>query len=333
MPDFLGRGVLWPTDPVPGFIGTGSAARVAVDTAPIFYVDSGHVLANDDNDGTDPDAPLATIQAIIDRTTALAAGTGTRQPVLAEHSIIYVSGTVSESVVTGSNANMPFFISIIGVGNSMNSPIWSSPSDTLPALDVRSQGVMVSGFRFAGKTSAPTIALRFTDTGANDYADYAIVKNCKFFGGTNDLYAIQTWGARYVTISENIFWRFHVAAGTAACLFGDTFPVNVPSENRILRNLFLNSDNGVIWPCTESLVEGNKFLPVGANHTMTQILNTATVAAGGDNNMVTGNVLPGDYSIAGGYRGGAADVWVGNFADDVAEAEVGDNGITLAVPT
>jgi len=40
----------------------------------------------------------------------------------------------------------------------------------------------------------------------------------------------------------------------------------------------------------------------------------------------------GIRSFAGGYISGANDMWVGNIAEDTAEAEVGDNGITIAIP-
>ena len=53
-------------------------------------------------------------------------------------------------------------------------------------------------------------------------------------------------------------------------------------------------------------------------------------------NIVTQNLMPGDFSNVGGYwdTGGAdAGYWIGNYADDVAEAEVGDNGLTIAPPT
>ena len=51
-------------------------------------------------------------------------------------------------------------------------------------------------------------------------------------------------------------------------------------------------------------------------------------------NQVVGNYFDGDYSNAGGYtaEGSGNDNWVGNVAFDVAEAEVGDNGWTIAEP-
>lgn len=47
-------------------------------------------------------------------------------------------------------------------------------------------------------------------------------------------------------------------------------------------------------------------------------------------------IYPGQWGVsgsdAGGYISGANDMWVGNIAEDTAEAEVGDNGITIAIP-
>ena len=54
---------------------------------------------------------------------------------------------------------------------------------------------------------------------------------------------------------------------------------------------------------------------------------------GGADNIVTGNYFSGDYSTASGaYVAGTTDGWFGNFATDVAEAEVDPNGLTTAVP-
>jgi hypothetical protein len=66
---------------------------------------------------------------------------------------------------------------------------------------------------------------------------------------------------------------------------------------------------------------------------MVAAFQTSLVANPGDDNHVVGNYFGGDYSIAGGYRGGAADEWYGNFSPDIAEAEVADNGIVILPPT
>ncbi len=72
-------------------------------------------------------------------------------------------------------------------------------------------------------------------------------------------------------------------------------------------------------------------MAVGADNTMDPVLDL-TVDGGGDANVVTGNWFGGDYSNTGGYAANETDMWTGNYAEDVAEAEVGDNGLTIAQP-
>ena len=51
-------------------------------------------------------------------------------------------------------------------------------------------------------------------------------------------------------------------------------------------------------------------------------------------NVVVGNIFSGDYSNTGGYYANVANpgMWMGNIAEDIAEAEVGDNSFTIAPP-
>ena len=80
-----------------------------------------------------------------------------------------------------------------------------------------------------------------------------------------------------------------------------------------------------------SLFQGNIF---GAGVLIATLLKLDLRGGSQGHNIVTGNVFGGDYSNTGGYYGNAAnpDMWVGNVAEDVAEAEVGDNGWTIGPP-
>jgi hypothetical protein len=109
-------------------------------------------------------------------------------------------------------------------------------------------------------------------------------------------------------------------------------PTAIPYRNFILGNYFYDNENGVYWPCNGSIFRGNVLQKAGFAFTMTTVLATNDGAGAGEGNVVAQNVLTGDYSIVGGYRGGATDIWIGNFADDVAEAEVADNGLTILPP-
>lgn len=288
----------------------------------VLFVDSAHPNANDAADGVDPMEPKATVQSAVD------------SALLESYSTIVVSGSVTESVVTPDYATGPNYVTILGVGPSRYSPSWQSDDAALPCLDMRAVGWRVSGFRFYGPTTEACIQLRHTDTGANDIAIRTIIDNCYFDGLTTGRYGIWSHGCYDVWIAYCTFALFNNAlAGGAIPLYAAVTPLAIPYRNHIVGCLFYDSENGAIFPCNGSYWYDNIFQPTGYAYAMTQVLNTSVAGNPGDDNVVTRNTFPGDYSIVGGYNPGAADAWLGNWADDTAEAEVGDNGITIARPT
>lgn len=320
----LGRPAIW------GFPGTGAEPSLCGGDNQVFYVDSGHANANDGNEGTDPLYPVGTIQELVDRSTGASAIVA---PALRPYDTVYVSGEVAEDVQTGDYTVMPGYVSIIGIGNGQYSPAWVGDDAATPSLDLRCVGWRVSGFRFYGKTDAECVVLRHTDTGADDIAIRTIIDQCLFDGLTTGIYGVVSHGCYDCWFANNTFQLWHNAvAGGAVPLYVGTTPLAIPYRNHITNNIFWDSDNGAIFPMNGGEVVGNMFQPVGYTYAMTQVLNTSIVANPGDDNVVHGNTFPGDYSIAGGYRPGAADEWLGNWASDTAEAEVGDNGITIARP-
>jgi len=314
--------------PVLGIAGTSEEAKAVRGDTQIFYVDSGHTLANDNNYGTDPEAPLATIQGLIDRTV-----TGTTYPLLQSYDTIYVSGTVAEDVETGDYTQMPSYVNIIGAGDGRYSPAWEGSDASTASLDLRCVGWRIENFRFYGKTGAAAVVLRHTDTGANDIAIRSVFKNCYFDGLTTGLYGIESHGCYDVWVENCTFALWNNVGNTAAGMQVTTTPLAIPYRNYITGCLFHDSDNGAIWPCNGSFWWNNMFQSVGYAYSNVQVLNTSLVANPGDDNVVWNNAFTGDYSIAGGYRGGAADEWMGNWCTDVAEAEVSAGGIGFARPT
>jgi hypothetical protein len=136
-----------------------------------------------------------------------------------------------------------------------------------------------------------------------------------------------------VWVKNCTFALWNNVGNTATGLFAGTTPLAIPYRNHIVGCLFYDSDNGAIFPCNGSYFYYNMFQPVGYAYSMVQVLNTSVGGNPGDDNVVFGNYFGGDYSIAGGYNPGAADEWIGNYSPDTAEAEVGDNGLTIAIPT
>lgn len=303
-----------------------SGSELGIRLAPrgvVIYVDNLHPNASDNADGTDPNSPKVTIQSAVNSN------------ILTSGSVIQISpGDYSESVVTPTYIVGPNYVTIRGASNGRYTPYWASGAAASPCLDMRAVGWRVEGFRFAGPVQSACIILRHVDSGANDIAIRTVIQDCLFDGLTIGRYGIWSHGCYDVWIVNNTFQLFHNAVGGGAIpLWANTTPVAIPYRNHILNNIFWDNDNGMVFPCNGCEIRGNVFQPVGYAYAMTQVLNTSVGGNPGDDNLVIGNYFPGDYSIAGGYNPGAADVWLGNFADDVAEPEIADNGITISRPT
>jgi hypothetical protein len=303
----------------------GSDAPLGIRSIPqsvTFYVDFDHPAANDANSGTDPDAPLATIQQAVDNL---------------QHDfdqiIVRSIDPAGENVVTPISTATFSYVSIIGVGDTPYSPLWLPRVTTLPCLDVSTIGWNISGFKFGVTLNGSAIDLHFGDVDANGIAIRTIIHDNVFDGLTTGRYGIVSRGGYDNWIVNNVFQNFHNAvAGGAIPLWVGAGGLALPFHNHIIGNKFMDSDNGAVFPCNGSEIKDNVFQPVGFVYAMTLVLQSSLVATPGDDNIVWGNVFPGDYSIVGGYRGGAADIYIGNLATDVAEAEVGDNGLTILPP-
>lgn len=290
--------------------------------ANVLYVDSGHPAADDANDGTDPQHPKETVQAAVNST------------LLVDYSWIVISGSVTESVITGDYDDFASYVTLIGNGNGRYSPFWQSDAVDEPCLDLGVVGWKLKNLRFGGPTQAACVELHHTDVTGNDIAIRTIIEDCYFDGLTVGRYGIWSHGCYDVWVVNCTFSLFHNAVGGGAIpLWANTTPLAIPYRNHIVNCKFYDCDNGAVFPCNGSFFYGNMFQPVGYAYSMTQVLNTSVGGNPGDDNVVFGNTFPGDYSIAGGYNPGAADEWLGNWASDTAEAEVGDNGITIARPT
>ncbi len=322
IPNSLTSGVLYPREPIWGIGGTGQELAIKSGAGRLFYVDSGHADANDNNDGLEPNHPKATLASAI------------ASPFLSNYDTIFVSGTVTESIVTPDYVTGPSYVRIVGTGVSQFGPQWDSGAADAPCLDLRAPGWRIEGFRFYGPTTEACIQLRHTDTGANDIAIRTIIKDCYFDGSPNTtaLYGIETHGCYDVWVVGCQFAFFHNGGGTGVAIRSGTTPLAIPYRNKIIGCQFYENDNHVYVGMNASIVQDNVFQAAGKVYSATIKLRTTDAGGDGNNNLVVGNYLPGDYSVAGGYVGAATDEWIGNFASDIAEAEVGDNGITILPP-
>lgn len=294
----------------------------------VLYVDDSHANANDSNDGTNPDGPKATIQSAISSTF------------LVENSVIVVGGgaTLTESAIIANSS--PEQCTIIGVGNEQWGPSWTSAAAAENALTIRQSGWTIANIRFHPHTAAAGILLEH-DGGVTTNSDRTRIINCDFDAMWSGLYGIHSTGSPDQVFVEGC--RFHEfdsggAANNAAAIYLGLTPFASPYLWVIRNNVFQDNDRHIaqvdaLRGGNGCLIEGNRFMaPVNnANGTATYLdMRGGTLGL----NTVVGNFFGGDYSNTGGYWANAAapGSWVGNVAEDVAEAEVADNGWTIAPP-
>lgn len=322
----------------PGQMGVpGSDVTLGLRTVPqgkVIYVDHNHPDASDAHDGTDPDHPKLTIQGAVDSPwlepgdmIVVGPATVASQPITA-----ILAPNYEENVLVANDR--PAFVTLMAVGTSRFQTVWNrdlTKANTLPLLDLRQAGWVISGFKFHPPAAGPAIQLR--DTAAPpDSSLYTIIEGNLFDGAWTGLYGIEIRGlGDRLIIKDNWFLEFGpVGGGAAETAIKGVLPgaQDLPYECILEDNIFMENENHVVCPFLMSLIRGNTFFSGNLIPT-TLMLDLRN----GGSNIVTGNVFQGDYSNVGGYYGGAGDAWIGNLANDVAEAEVGDNGFTILPPT
>lgn len=273
-----------------------------------LWVDNTHADCSNAHDGTDPEHPLQTIAGAVAKAVALQAlysNIGI--------TIIVQGATYTESVTVTTTA--PTRCSIIGI----DYPAWVSAAATDPCLLLGQAKWEIAGFYFNCPATDAGIAV-------NASGDYAYIHDNVFTGGFTgvDLIGITT----DVRIENNIFELQHTAGSAGFAIFNTG--ATVQTGTVIQGNIFRNADNYVACDMSNGVVAGNYFADAGSLYTAAWKLDTTPGA--GNNNIVVGNYMPGDYSVVGGFRGGAADSWLGNYGNDLAEPELSDSGITIANP-
>ena len=320
----------------PGQMGVaGSDVQRGMRNAPggiVLYVDENHPGATAVGDGTDPEQPLTTIQTAVNNLIAFA----TAMSASLEGSVIVVGpgATIAETVIIPPTA--PKNCQILGSGYGVDAPSWTAATAAGTALTIRQSGWSIEGFRFNGGAEGTSIRLDWVP-GSSYVGNRTLIKGNYFDGLWGGLYAIDLNGAPFDTwIIGNSFREWKSAAGDAFAIFCSGSSEADPYMAVIEDNLFwenenhigsLNSDYGF----NASIIRRNLFKTgIGIAPTIYLDLRGGSVGE----NTVTQNVFEGDYSNAGGYYANATAPgnWVGNIAEDVLEAEVGDNGFTVAPP-
>jgi len=323
----------------PGQMGVpGSDVSRGLRSSPagiVLYVDENHPNTSATNDGTDPEAPLNSVQTAVDRLISMQTASAT--PLNGSVIFIGANATIVESVIIRGTA--PKHCSIIGESNGNGMPTWTSATAASVALTIHQQGWRISGIHFLGRVHDDNACIRVEWDGTDTInASYTLIEGNIIDGVYGGKYGLTYWGAPYnVNVMNNLFTEFIHGDDTGACIWGVGAPTADALEWQIVGNTFWESENYISSAANDygfngSVIAHNIFA-LSAMHANGMVLNLRGGSLG--KNTVVGNVFPGDYSNVGGYWDSAAGAgcWIGNYAPDVAEAEVGDNGLTILPPT
>lgn len=279
----------------------------------VFYVDPNHTDANDLRDGTEPTAPLATVEAAIGKCEAYK---GDVILVMANNAGPY--NDPSEGRATAVNeavtVNVPG-ISIIGVSPSPQGVWWSVPAAGI-GITVLCTDVVIEGFAFNGVAGAETAI--YADYGASSYGDNLTVRHCSF--GQDLSIGINLEYAWHVDIRGCIFERL------AYGIYCDATK-EPPAYARIYENWFYDCDTGAIWipGANRCFIHENLFYNINAAQAA---LATGVFINldGGSRNTVARNILGCLDGAGNGHyddtcEAGGNDVWVQNYLQDAMSTD------------
>ena len=295
----------------------------------VLYVNNIHPECHDDNDGTNPAAPLETIQQAVDNLVAWETRYTADGSLSAVGSVIVVApGTYSEDVAVVRGA-APDYCTILGGGNDKYSVIWG-PDDE-DCLTISAYGWRIAGFHFQPGDSGAGVRLTRP---AGPGAEGTVIQNCFFNGGWGTgLYGVELSGApANVSVLDCRFAEFDAAS---PCITVTSTLTASPYQTHILGCTFQESVEyitSVAGGWNASIIAHNVFAAATpALAATTTYINLGDGSRG--YNVVTQNFFGGVYSNVGGYtaEAGALDNWVGNIATPNA-GTVADNGWTVAEP-
>lgn len=297
-----------------------SDLRDFVSPAPDLFVDT--VLGANASDGTSWDSALATM------TAALAVvQTGGR---------IFFRGDVREEC-TGSN--LVFDVTIIGAGMLHHpdlpssayhpgSSTWrppASPTAATPLLKVRGRGWnFINIFFDCPVDSAGVYLERNALSGTSEYdASHATFYGCRFVDGK---YGIQDVGGVYNVTVENCEFK----AMTTCAIVNTSTAVANPLNWKIINCTFpantssFGNATHIDSPFNCAIIRDSLFGTV----TSTALYIDLT---GGNTNMVTRNLLMGEYNT-NDYVAGTGDTWAGNQSLSASFGGNDAQGRTLTAP-
>jgi len=248
--------------------------------------------------------------------------------------VIYFAGDVREECVA---SNLVFDVTICGTG-FMHHPdlpaagydtggsMWrppASPTTATALLEVRGRGWKFMNFSVDAPVDAPAFKLvRNALSGTSEYdASHAKFENVRGMAGQN--FIADVGGCYNVTVDGCELSQF-----SAAAIINTSTAVANPLNWKIINNIFPadTSDFGNVThidsPLNSAIIKGNVFGKVRSTAKYIDL-------TGGNNNIVTENVLGGEYETSN-YVPGTGDEWMQNVC--AVTATTAPDGRSIAVP-
>jgi len=246
---------------------------------------------------------------------------------------VLLAGTLTEHIDYSSYAAGPNRIRILGAGEGIEAAVWLQVllgTSTSHMIDLQCHGWTFDNIQFRGPKAYSIIKLDMPTSAGG--ARCTTIKNCwlRRPAGSGDEHNI---GIEFVSVYDcHIINNDIMIGGNDDNSWGMTqteVGFTFPNAITIMGNRFQECENQIHLDLINSHVLYNIFQSQGYTQATTEHLNLGLGYA----NTVFGNSFGGNYTTDGGsYVAGSGDNWAGNFSTDTGEAEVADNGITVAVP-
>lgn len=265
---------------------------------------------SDGAEGTSPESAFQTMERAFDMV-----GSG---------DVIYFQGNVREQLVSPAGIfgvtifggpNHPRYADAHTSNNGYTASTWRQPASGATALTallrIQQQGWRLSNFLMANaEASSPCVQL-YRDGGASDDerdGSQVIIDNMQIVDSAIGI-NINGGLAGVSVLGCNFFNNTTAVSNTVGAGIGTNIYFLFEG------NLFRNNTNHVVVPMSRGVIRNNVF------GTFTTL--GLSLSGGAGDNMVTGNLLSGTYSIAGGYvRAAASDNWAGNLTPDTGVTTV-----------
>lgn len=264
-----------------GIPGTEIFAKNGSTSGRLFYLNPSHALADDDNPGQDPEAPLATLAGAFDKCTA------------GQHdTIVYIAGATSLTLTAALvwNKNYTHLIGLCAptmIAQRARIFQLSTLTGASPLIDVTATGCVFENLYIFQGVNDATSLVNVRVTGGRNY-----FHNVHFAGGGHATQAIDNGASLLITGgSENLFEDCTIGVdtiGAATGMAGLVFSATPAATRNIFRNCHFTmwaSNAGAIF--VELLANGgidryqifDKCLFINLGTTLTQAF---AIAAGFD---------------------------------------------------